>query len=94
MEAYWLSVFHCEIGEEYNIGGTDTCTVGEFLDELISHSKCKIHLEQDPSLIRPVDVTMQIPDVSKFRNKTGWEPRFKLKDSIQFLLDYYRKIIV
>lgn len=93
MEAYWLAVTKCEPGEEYNIGGTEYLTVGEFLIELIKHAKCPIVHGQDPSLLRPVDVTMQIPDVTKFRTKTGWTPKYKLSDSIEFLLEHYREAI-
>jgi GDPmannose 4,6-dehydratase/GDP-4-dehydro-6-deoxy-D-mannose reductase len=93
MEAYWIAVNKCEYGEEYNVGGTDYLTVGEFLDELIKHANCHIPREQDPKLLRPIDVTMQIPDVTKFKSKTGWDPKYTLKDSIGFLLDHYRTII-
>jgi GDPmannose 4,6-dehydratase/GDP-4-dehydro-6-deoxy-D-mannose reductase len=60
---------------------------------MITHAKCPIPLEQDPKLLRPVDVTMQIPDITKFHNKTGWIPTKKLSDSIEFLLDHFRNTI-
>lgn len=93
MEAYWIAANKCEYGEEYNIGGTEFLTVGKFLDTLIQHSHTNIPTEQDPSLLRPVDVTMQIPSISKFTLKTGWKPKYKLSDSIEFLLNHYREII-
>jgi GDP-4-dehydro-6-deoxy-D-mannose reductase len=90
-EAYWIAVNRCFFGQEYNIGGTEHMTVGEFLTELIGHAKRPIPHEQDSKLLRPVDVTMQIPDTTKFKEKTGWTPKYTLSDSIEFLLDYYRK---
>lgn len=93
MEAYWVAVNKCDPGEEYNIGGTNYLTVGDFLEKLVSHAKCNIPREQDPNLLRPVDVTMQIPDTRKFISKTGWNPRYSLDDSIDFLLKHYRNII-
>lgn len=93
VEAYWVSVNKCEYGEVYNVGGYTNMTVGEFLTELVKHSSVPITTEVDPNLLRPVDVTMQIPDVTKFVNKTGWKPKYNLGDSIEFLLDYYRKIV-
>jgi GDP-4-dehydro-6-deoxy-D-mannose reductase len=93
MEAYWIAVNRCDPGEEYNIGGTSYLTVGEFLDKLIERSNHEIPREQDPSLLRPVDVTMQIPDTSKFVSKTQWNPKYTLNESIDFLLDHYRNII-
>lgn len=91
MEAYWLAANKCVVGEEYNVGGINSLTVGEFLQELIKHSKCDIKSELDPKLLRPVDVTMQIPDVTKFSNQTNWKPKYSLSDSIEFLLEHYRK---
>jgi GDP-4-dehydro-6-deoxy-D-mannose reductase len=93
MEAYWVAVNKCELGEEYNLGGSTHLTVGEFLEKLIKHSMVKVITEQDPTLLRPVDVTMQIPDVSKFTNQTGWKPKYTLDDSIEFLLEHYRNIV-
>lgn len=93
MEAYWVAVNKCEYGEEYNIGGTTHLTVGDFLKKLMAHSNIPIPNEQDPKLLRPVDVTMQIPDITKFTNQTGWKPKYTLDDSIEFLLDHYRNII-
>lgn len=93
VESYWIAANKCDYGEDYNIGVQKSVTVGEFLDILLSNSKIKIQHEQDPKLLRPVDVTLQIPDVSKFENKTGWKPKYSLNESIQFLLEYYRKTI-
>lgn len=92
-EAYWVSVQKCIPGEEYNIGGNVTLTVGDFLETIKSHSYKKINSEVDPTLLRPIDVTMQIPDTSKFYNATGWTPNYTLSQSIDFLLEYYRNKI-
>ena len=48
-------------GEFYNIGGTETRTISEMLDFLISISTCKnITIQADPSRIRPLDADAQI----------------------------------
>lgn len=92
-DAYWSAVNKCDYGEVYNIGGSASITVGEFLKELISHSKVEIKTEVNPALLRPIDVTMQIPDVTKFCEKTGWSNKISLSDSIEFLLEHYRKSV-
>ena len=53
MRAYWEALRCCEPGEAYNIGGTTTMTVAEFLEKLVSLSKTKIPLRADPALLRP-----------------------------------------
>lgn len=93
VEAYWLANTKCDYGEAYNIGGTYVMKVGEFLELLRSYTKCSFTTEVDPELMRPVDVTMQIPDTTKFVDKTGWVPKYTLDESIQFLFDYFRKTI-
>lgn len=91
MRAYWEAIIHCEPGEVYNIGGTTTMTVGEFLKKLIAMAKVPIHTELDPKLLRPADVTLQIPSVEKFIKKTGWKPQYSFEESIAELLSYWRE---
>lgn len=90
MRAYWEAIVHCEPGEVYNIGGTTTMTVGEFLKKLISMAKVQIRTQLDPKLLRPADVTLQIPSVEKFIKKTGWKPLYSFEESITELLSYWR----
>jgi GDP-4-dehydro-6-deoxy-D-mannose reductase len=93
MESYWIACQHCDYGVPYNIGGETVITVRQFLDVLKSKSSCQIKSEVDESLLRPVDVTMQIPDVTKFISKTNWKPKYSIEESIEFLLDHYRRIV-
>ena len=94
MRAYWVTVESCQIGEVYNIGGDKVIAVGEFLELLIKKSKCKIKTKVDPNLLRPNDVTLQIPDCSKFKNQTNWKPHYNFEDSVDFLLNFWRKNIM
>lgn len=93
MEAYWIAIEKCIPGEVYNIGGTEKITVGDFLELLKQKATCPIPTRRDPSLLRPADVTLQIPDTSKFTAQTGWKPRHTLEESIAFLLEHCRKIV-
>ena len=90
VEAYWVSAEKCDLGEAYNIGSTVPVRVGYLLEELKKQAKCKIVSKEDPNLLRPVDVTLQIPSVDKFYEKTNWKPKYTLEDSVKLLLDYYR----
>ena len=90
VEAYWIAAQKCEIGEAYNIGSTVSVRVGDFLEELKRQAKCKIVSVEDPNLLRPVDVTLQIPSVDKFYQKTNWTPKYNVEDSVKLLLDFYR----
>lgn len=90
-ESYWVASQKCEYGVPYNIGSDIVVTVEEFLNLLKSKAKRNIVSQQDENLMRPVDVTMQIPDVSKFKDKTSWKHKYSLEDSVEFLLNYYRE---
>jgi len=90
MGAYWVALESCDTGEAYNIGGTTVIKVGEFLDILKGLAKCPIPSRVDPSLLRPADITLQIPDTAKFTEKTGWQPRYSFQESLEFLLQHCR----
>lgn len=78
-------------GEYYNIGGCHSCSVGEMLDALISLSpRDDIAVEVDPDRLRPIDADLQIPDTSKFRDHTGWQPEIPFETTMRDLLDYWR----
>ena len=91
MESYWVAANKCRVGEVYNIGGNTIITVREFLDLLRKRARVPIPLRLDPNLLRPTDVTLQIPDVTKFTKETGWRPKYSFEESVEFLLEHCRK---
>ena len=91
MEAYWLTAKKGKIGEIYNIGGKKTIKVKDFLHELIKNSNVKIRTQLDKKLLRPTDVTLQIPDCKKFQKDTGWKLKISFKNSVKKLLMDCRK---
>ncbi len=93
MESYWIAMQKCRFGEAYNIGGPTTMKVGDFLEGLKKLATKEIPSRIDPNLLRPADVTLQIPDTTKFVNDTGWKPKYSFEESMQFLLDHCRKEI-
>lgn len=94
VRAYYTLVRRCTPGEAYNIGGNRTMRIGDMLEMLISLSpkRDEIKVEVDPALLRPSDVTLQIPDCSKFIDETGWEPEIAFEQTLRELLDWWRSI--
>ena len=90
MGAYWEAIVHCKPGEAYNIGGTTTMKVGEFLERLISLSTVPIPTRCNTNLLRPADVTLQIPCMDKFVRETNWQPKYTFEESLVDLLTYWR----
>lgn len=96
VRAYWILVDSCPPGEVYNIGGVETMTVGQMLEQLLTMSTvADIKIEVDQARLRPSDVTLQIPCVEKFYKATGWKPQIKfektLRDTLDYWRDYYRE---
>ncbi len=96
VRAYFILVNSDNIssGSVFNIGGSFTCKVGDILNTLLGMS-CKkgITHEIDPTRIRPIDADLQIPDISKFKSLTTWEPEISYENTMQDLLNYWRKRI-
>ena len=91
ISAYWVCSNSKKFGEVYNIGGEQTCTVGDALDKLISMSTKKdLKKKLDEARLRPTDITLQIPDTSKFRHEFGWTPMKNLTNVCEDLLKYWR----
>ena len=92
VRAYYLLVTANPIpGEYYNVGGTFSCTVGDMLDHLLSLSSRKdIRVETEQSRLRALDADLQVPDTTKFKEHTGWEPEIPFEKTMHDLLDYWR----
>ena len=81
-------------GEYYNIGGSYSCSIKEMLEYLLSLSTVSnIKIETDPDRLRPIDADLQIPDTSKFKKHTGWEPQIEFETTMKDLLDYWRRMV-
>lgn len=90
VRAYWLLLDKCPAGEVYNIGGKITMTIGEILNILMCLSKVGIKHKVDSNLLRSSDVTLQIPDITKFQSATSWEPKITFMKTMLDLLNYQR----
>tara|TARA_B100001964_G_scaffold222328_1_gene267151 strand:- start:799 stop:1761 length:963 start_codon:yes stop_codon:yes gene_type:complete len=90
MRSYWVAATSGKIGEVYNIGGNKIIEISEFLKILKRKANVKILTKIDKNLLRKTDVTLQIPDVKKFKKQTKWQPKVKFEDSVNSLLNEFR----
>lgn len=94
VHAYWLLMQKAPSGEVYNVGGLpeQLYKMGVFTDKLIELSGLSgVEKTVDEKLYRPIDILVQIPDTTKLRTLTGWEPRYSLETTLKDLLDYWVK---
>jgi GDP-4-dehydro-6-deoxy-D-mannose reductase len=80
-----------EPGKVYNICSGKTWKISKLLDYLLSLSKVKVTVTQDPSRMRPSDVPILLGDSTKFRKRTGWKPKIPFEKTLKDLLNYWRR---
>ncbi|MBM3261817.1 MAG: GDP-mannose 4,6-dehydratase [candidate division Zixibacteria bacterium] len=91
VRAYWMSLDGgCVWGEAYNIcSGIGLC-VQDMLDYLTGLTPVRITTREDPARVRPSDVPILIGDSTRFREATGWTPRYNWQETLSECLDYWR----
>ncbi len=90
VKAYLLAVEKCDPGDVYNIATGKAIRMKDMLDLLLSFSKIKPEIKEDPDRMRPSDVPVLIGDNSKFVSKTGWKPEIPFEKTMEDLLNYWR----
>ena len=94
VKGYFLAAEKGESGEVYNICSGKAYKIAEVLDMLLSFSKVKIKIKQDPKRMRPSDVPILLGDNSRFVKQTGWKPTIPFEKTMEDLLNYWRERVV
>jgi len=89
VRAYWLIAMKGVPGEVYNIGGQETMTIREMLEKAMKIADLTPEIKQLNRLMRPSDVTLQIPCTDKFAKQTGWQPEFTFQQTLIELFKYW-----
>jgi GDP-4-dehydro-6-deoxy-D-mannose reductase len=91
VRAYRLLALSGEAGEVYNVASGRGVTIQSIADTLVALATGPVRLEQDPALVRAVDVPVLLGDPSKLRRRTGWEPAVPLDATLGDVLAYWRQ---
>lgn len=94
VRAYYLALSKGEPGAVYNVGSSRTYSIREILDLLLSLSEVEIRVKQDPERMRPSDVPVLVCDTRYFGRTTGWEPRYRMQQTLCDTLNYWRNQVV
>ena len=78
---YILLAEHGVAGEVYNVCRGVGHSVREIAETVLARVGVAAALEEDPALVRPVDVPVLVGDPSRLRARTGWAPARSLDDS-------------
>lgn len=93
VEAYALILQKGVIGDVYNIGSGVAYKIADILDMLLKLSSSHIIVKIDEHLLRPSDTPELVCDNTKFVRLTGWKPRYKIEETLESVLDYWRRIV-
>lgn len=91
--AYLILAEQGQPGQAYNIGSGHSRSIRSILDFLLTLTTVSIRINEDPSLLRPVDVPLLEADTSRLRTDTNWQPTIPFEVALQRTLDYWRTVV-
>jgi GDP-4-dehydro-6-deoxy-D-mannose reductase len=86
VRAYRLLVTEGAPGEAYNVCSGVDVSVETLAHRLLALAEVDLRIEQDPALMRPVDVPVLVGDNARLRAATGWRPEISLDDTLRDVL--------
>lgn len=89
--AYRLLMEKGKLGEVYHTASGKAVSIQGILDELLAMSSVKISVQEDPSRLRASDTPVLVGDAAKLKEATGWKPTIPLAQSLQDILNWWRK---
>lgn len=95
VRAYYLLMQNYKNGEAYNVcGPSNTLQEMEFFtDKLIDISGLDVKKERDKRFYRPIDIQVQIADMTKLHNTINWKPEIPIEQTLKDLFGYWMKKI-
>ena len=95
---YKLSSNSAAVGQVFNIGSTEEVTISELADKVIiatgSQSKV-IHVPYEEAYAPGFeDMRRRVPDLTKVNHLIGYEPKYKLDDTLKRVIDFENQQIL
>ncbi|WP_251496233.1 GDP-mannose 4,6-dehydratase [Otoolea muris] len=78
-------------GDVYNISSETVYQMSDIVSMIEKQIGVPFTIEVDPGLMRPTDERVIVGDVTKLKQATGWRQEIKMEQTIQDMLDYWRK---
>jgi GDP-4-dehydro-6-deoxy-D-mannose reductase len=77
-------------GDVYNVCSDVPLRIDTLVSSLVGASRTQIEVRSEPSLMRVVEIRHQWGNSCKLRKATGWEPGYKLEQTLTDVLDDWR----
>lgn len=90
VRAYRLLATEGRPGVAYNICSGTSVSIGELAGLLLGLTDARMHLVEDPDLLRPVELPELRGDASLLRRHTGWVPSISLDETLSDVLEDWR----
>jgi GDP-4-dehydro-6-deoxy-D-mannose reductase len=97
MDAYVRTLYRFDqlpVGCAINIASGSPIAIEDVLAILLSLSSAKIEVTVDPQRLRSGECPVSIGDATRARALLDWAPRFKLVDTLKWVLDWHRYHVV
>jgi GDP-4-dehydro-6-deoxy-D-mannose reductase len=91
VRAYRALAAHGTPGRAYNVCSGHAYRMRDLLDGIVGRARVTVAVEPDPGRFRPNDTPLLLGDPSLIRQATGWQPRLPIEQTLQDLLDYWRR---
>ena len=91
VRAYWLLLGRGEPGKTYNAASGKATSIREVIDAFLARATRPIEVRQVAQRVRPIDIPVLVGDASRLRTLTGWAPKIPLLQSIEDVLDDWRR---
>jgi GDP-4-dehydro-6-deoxy-D-mannose reductase len=91
VRAYHAVMEKASAGEVFNVSSGQAVSVQSVLDRLLELSDIPIRIERDPDLFREEEPKRVCGDHSRLTEGTGWRPQIPLGQTLNDLLNHWRK---
>ncbi len=76
----------------YNIASGQGTSIADLLSQMLSLTDSQIEVREDPNRVRKTEIPVLIGDATSFTEKTGWQRRFALRETLSDTADYWRQM--
>ena len=93
VRAYLAMMERAVPGVPYNVASGRALAVGELVRTFVTRAQREVRVVQDPARFRPNDPLLLVGDHSRLTRDTGWTPQIRLEQTVDDLLEYWRRRI-
>lgn len=91
VRGYRLLALKGRVGGVYHLGSGQARSVRSVLNALLRMARQSIEVVPDPKKMRPVEVPILVPDISRAQREVGYAPVIAWAQTLADTLEYYRQ---